>query len=257
MARARSAIAPATLGTLNASVAWTVAAWAKGLDEPPARPSARERAIGPSPTLQPTLRIEGNPIGQSPAALDVALRGAIRTAPTSRSADRLLTWSGSLGEQLFAPDPRTWMAAGWRAFEALCDQLGPTLGTLGWTLSFQPHARHVLSDAKGCREFLARRSGQPFEVALAPATMLELSMLPRLEDHLVRMFEALGPVAALVVLEDVQMDADEDGLPRRTALGGGRLPRDLVLSLLREHVPERTPVMLRQERLPEQLAWLT
>jgi len=184
------------------------------------------------------------------------MRLAVDAAEPARQADRLLAWSGTLGEQLFAPDPRTWMAAGWKAFEALCDHLGPSLRTLGWTLCFQPHARHVLSDAKGCREFLARRSGQPFAVALAPATMLERSMLPRLEDHLVRLFEALGPAAALVLLEDVQPDTDEDGLPRRTTLGGGRLPRELVLSLLREHVPASTPVMVREEKLTEQLAWL-
>lgn len=206
--------------------------------------------------LPPALWIEGNPIGLPQAALDRAIRGAVGRVAMSGGADRLLAWSGTLADQLFAADPRTWMAGGWRAFEALCDHLRPTLESLGWTLCLQPHARHVLSDAKGCREFLARRPGQPFAIALSPATMLERSMLPMMEDHLVRMFESLGPVAKVVVLEDIKPEADGDQLPQRTSLGAGCLPHDLVLGLLRRHVPSTTPVVLRPERLTEQLAWL-
>lgn len=195
-----------------------------------------------------TIRIHANPLqlaAQSADDLFSAATAAWRSVIQPGRALRLLSWSGTLAPSLFQADPRTWMAPGRQALDALCDRIGPILLQRRWTLCFQPHARHVLSDVRSCREFLAQRIGQPFELALSPATMLERSMLPAIDDHLERLFEGLGPSAALIILEDVLEEADENGLPRRDDYGRGLLPRALVAELLRRHVPADVPVVAR------------
>jgi len=110
---------------------------------------------------------------------------------------RLVAWSGTLAEGLFDADPRTWMAPGHDAFAAFCDAIVDPLRAHGVRLCFRPHARHVLSDVPSSVSFLRERAAAPFEVALAPATMLTPSMLDMLDDHLRRMFETLGGEAAM------------------------------------------------------------
>lgn len=176
----------------------------------------------------------------------------------SASRPRLLSWSGTLAGGLFDQDPRNWTAPGRRAFDAFCDRVRPAFERHGWTLCFRPHARHVLSDVKGCRDFLARRTGQSFEIALAPASMLEASMLERIDDHLERFFAGLGSVAAMVILEDVRpaQPADDDRPLERVALGEGIFSATRLRSLLREHVSPETPVVLRGATLEAQRRWL-
>ena len=170
-------------------------------------------------------------------------------------APRLLCWSGSLAEDAFSPHPANWMRPGRAALDAFVARSAAAMEARGVALCLRPHARQVLSDAQGCLRFLTDHAGLPVQVALAPADMLTVDMLPELAEHLQRMFTALGPRAAVVLLEDVR-PATEGDLTDRMPLGQGLFPRELVHALLRDHVPPETPVVIRPRGLPEQLAWL-
>ena len=170
-------------------------------------------------------------------------------------APRLLCWSGSLAEEPFAVHPANWMRPGRAALDALVTQAAPALEARGLSLCLRPHARHVLSDAQGCLRFLTDHAGLPLGVALAPADMLTQDMLPELPEHLNRIFTAMGPRAAVVLLQDVQA-ADDEATRAPVPLGQGVLPRDLVLDLIGQHVPTTTPVVIGPESIAEQLGWL-
>lgn len=196
-------------------------------------------------------RLDANPLREDPArepwAFDPSLPG-----------DVILSWSGSLGDHLFTPHPATWLRPGQEAFAAFCDQVRPAFEREGRTLCIHPHARHALSDVQGCVAFLRAREGQPFGVALAPASMLTMSMLDTVEDHLTRAFETLGLLATMVILEDVRpapTERDEDAL-EHVSLGEGVLPAATIRRLLDAHVPETTPVVIRAGALDRQRQWL-
>lgn len=169
---------------------------------------------------------------------------------------KVLSWSGSLGEALFDAHPATWLRPGHEALARFCDEVAPQLEEAGTRLCFRPHARHVLSDPQSCLNFLRERAGQPFEIALSPAGFLEESMLDRVEDHMARAFEALGPCATMVLLHDVRVGSEENAL-QSVPLGQGALPRDLVQQLLKAHLPTSTPIVLTEGgSLEEQRTWL-
>lgn len=174
----------------------------------------------------------------------------------------VLAWSGTPSDDLFERDPRAWTKPGRDAFARFCDEVVPQLTRHQRSLCFRPHARHVLNDAPSCLTFLRERAGQPFAIALDPVAMLEPSMVDRVDEHLERQFESLGPRCAMVILSDVQVAKaeEDDSRCEPIALGSGLLPRDRVLALLREHVPDATPIVIdgRQggKAIREQLAWL-
>ena len=159
---------------------------------------------------------------------------------------RIVSWSGTLATDLFEDEPRTWMRAGQERFKSFLDDVAPALRTHGRTLGFRPHHRHVLGDVHASVRLLRERAADPFEVLLSPADLLAPSMLATVEDHLVRMFAHLGPVAAAVLLGDARggPETAESGLLEPCPLGEGVLPTTLVGQLLREHVPPQTPVIL-------------
>ncbi|MFM7260146.1 MAG: hypothetical protein ACKO3W_06030 [bacterium] len=159
---------------------------------------------------------------------------------------RLVSWSGTLADEPFADDPRTWMRAGQERFAGFLDEVAPALLHHRRTLCFRPHHRHVLSDVHSSVKMLRDRAGGPFEVLLSPADMLAPSMLRDAEDHLARMFAHLGPVAAGVLLADVAESPEtaENGLFSAVPFGQGRLPAPLVARLLADCVPPETPVIL-------------
>jgi len=197
------------------------------------------------------FRIGGNPLDtrddQEPWAFDPSLPGSL-----------VFSWSGTLASEPFAADPRNWSRPGQEAFAAFCDQVLPAMEREERTLCVQPHARHALSDVQGTVNFLRRRAGQPIGVAFAPASLMTGSMLSEIDDHLVRAFETVGPLATVVVLEDVRpapTDEDDDTV-ETVGLGEGLLPRALVRRLLDEHVPSSTPVVIRSGGIDRQLAWL-
>lgn len=192
--------------------------------------------------------VGGNPL--DPAAnwlLDVDL-----------PSQRIVSWSGSLSEEgLFASHPPNWLRAGREAFNAFCREIAPQLTRHKRTLCFQPHSRHVLSDAPSCLNLLREHDGGPFEIALSPATMLEPAMVNDIEDHLRRMFEGLGSRCAILMLEDVAVhEADGESWCEAVPLGDGVLPGPLVRSLIESTVPAEVPVVITAAKMAQQLEWL-
>ena len=175
-------------------------------------------------------------------------------ADVDQVSPRLLMYSGTLSSTLFGEDPRTWLKPGRAALDAFAARVLPTLQTTKRTICFRPHARHVLSDPQGTLRFLLDHDQQPFEIALSPADMLAPDMLGTIDDHLRRMFESLAPRAAMIFLNDIRLNAA--GQARSVALGDGILPQELVLSLIREHVPATTPLVVTPQKLDQQLKWL-
>ena len=167
--------------------------------------------------------------------------------------ERIVAWSGTMSDELFGDDPRTWMPAGQEAFRQFCDSAAPTLLLRGRRLAFRPHARHVLSDVQSSLTFLRTRAGQPFEILLAPADLLTPALLADAEDHLTRAFEALGPRASGVLLQDAVVEGDR---LRPVPLGEGLLPAAPLRALLDRCVPADTPIILSPARLDAQLRWL-
>jgi len=173
--------------------------------------------------------IEGNPLDPD-FLLELELPGS-----------RAILWSGSLGESLFADEPRNWMPAGRAALAAFCDGAARPLALAGKLMCFRPHHRHVLSDVQGSLSFLRERQGQPFGIALSPADLLTPDMLKDADDHLARAIGSLGHLADAVMVEDVR--PGPDGL-ERVPFGEGVLPVGRYASLIREHVPAATPLVL-------------
>ncbi|MGA1224201.1 MAG: hypothetical protein ACO31E_06505 [Phycisphaerales bacterium] len=160
---------------------------------------------------------------------------------------RIVGYSGTLGDSLFADEPRTWMRPGHERFAAFLDEIVPALRDHGRTLCIRPHHRHEIGDVHAAVKMLRDRAGAPVEVLLSPADLLAPSMLGQLDEHLERMFAHLGPVAAGVLIADVaEADAgDGEGLLETRPIGEGVLPTDLLARLLVAHVPATTPVILR------------
>lgn len=173
-------------------------------------------------------------------------------------ARRIVSYSGTLADEPFGDDPRTWMRSGHERLKAFLDEIEPALRHHGRTLCLRPHHRHVVGDVHSSVKLLRERAGSPIEVLLSPADLIAPSMLAQAEDHLTRSFAHLGPAAAGVLLFDLVRTAEteESGLLDACPLGGGLLPVEFMARLLREHVPEETPVILLPGRLAEQRALL-
>lgn len=169
--------------------------------------------------------------------------------------ERVVAWSGTLGDDLFASHPRTWMAPGHEALAEFCDQLHNQLSENHRVLCFRPHSRHVLSDIQSTLTFALERHDEPFEFALDPTALLEPSMLDAIDDHLTRIIDTLGGRCAMVMLSDAQVSADGQSI-EHVPLGEGELPRDLTRQLLDSCVPEQTPIVIRPEQLEAQRQWL-
>ncbi len=186
--------------------------------------------------------IRANPLGEQ-WLLDVESPG-----------DRVVSWSGTLGDDLFDSHPATWLGPGHTALAKFCDELTPQLERHGKVICFQPHARHVLNDPHSSTTFLEHREGQPFEIALAPMALLEATMLDTIAEHLERTFERLGGVCSLLMLSDVQQD---DEHLKAVPLGQGIVPREFLLGLIDRYVPAETPIVLQPGELDSQLRWLS
>ncbi len=183
--------------------------------------------------------VEGNPLAEPDAAAWAERAVAAAAGVPGR---RVVAWSGTLASKgLFERDPRTWMRPGHEALRSFCDSVRGALLHSGTRLALRPHARHVLSDPASCQRFLDETPGGPFELALAPASLLEPALLDAAEDHLERAFSLLAGRAALILLHDVSVRGD-DLVP--VPLGEGVLPPDAMQRLVAAHVPEQTPVVL-------------
>lgn len=182
----------------------------------------------------------------------------------------VMSWSGTLGDSLFAGTPSNWMR-GPVALNALCDELSPQLVRHGKRLVLVPHARHVLSDARSALTWWCERvitgedpnivrhspvGPRPFGLALNLSAMLEPSMISDVEDHMQSLLASFGPRIDALILQDAIPDpinADEL-LP--CTLGTGVLPQKVVLKLIELHVPKTTPILLQGASLNHSLTWL-
>lgn len=117
-------------------------------------------------------------------------------------------WTGWLGErsgEAWEPEIRHMLpgAAGERA--AVVERL---LGVEERPM-VRPHARHLVSDVPGTLSLL--RAEPRLRLVLEPAVLLEPSMLGAVEDHVMRMVDALLPMAAGLVLSNVRVAESEWG----------------------------------------------
>ena len=181
--------------------------------------------------------------------------------PVDLPGDRLVAWSGGLGETLFADEPRTWMGEGHQRFERLCDEIREPLRDAGGRLCIRPHARHVLSDPQGTLDFLRRREDEPFGLALSPADLLLPHMLDAAEDHFERILEFMVPRCDLLIVADAAPDAsepdasDQAGGMRPCRLGEGVLPAERLMRAIDEGLPEEAWVVVPPADLPTMTAW--
>ena len=173
--------------------------------------------------------------------------------------DLLVAWSGTLADELFGDDPRTWMSVGHEKFESFCDAIREPLSASGNRLCFRPHARHVLSDPQGTLDFLRRREGEPFGLALAPVDLLLPSMLADAEDHFIRILESMVPRADLLLLTDAAAaangDPEDDESMVATPLGDGVLPAELIMDAINTRLPASTPVVVAARDLSTVTSW--
>ena len=212
--------------------------------ETPAHAGLVETLRAP-PSVEAVI-VDGNPLAD---------RARVTAAVAAAPAPRVVMWSGTLGGNLFDAHPPNWLAPGRAALDRFCADLAPAARAAGKTVCFRPHCRHVLSDAPSFLAFLRDHAGEPVDIALCPGSMFEPSMLDAVEDHLERLFEMLGPKAAICFLNDVVPDP-ASGLCRPVPLGRGVLPPGCVRDLVDRFVPPQTPIVLLPEAIDEQRAWL-
>lgn len=154
------------------------------------RESPRGRVIGAA--------LGVNPLAHAPAEI----AHTVEQAP----GDLVLLHAGWVGTDHAARDIRNWGSAAWTALETLVDHLEASLDR-DWSAKrvlLRPHARGVLSDTQRCMKLFFERGRQRVGLALEPCALLEAGMLPKVEDHLTRSFQSLGPLAGAVVLGNLR-----------------------------------------------------
>jgi hypothetical protein len=161
----------------------------------------------------------------------------------ANSAPRIIAWSGSMADALFARSPLTWMPTGRAAFESACARLRDAAARSGATILLRPHARHALSDAPSSRRWADTWRSQHMGLLFDPASLFEPAMLPDAADHLPRLFEALGPACDAILLASAQADPDADAPTRLVPLGEGALDPAQLAALAAQWAPEHTPVI--------------
>jgi len=151
-------------------------------------------------------------------------------------------WSGWVGEQPFASDPRTWMPEGRRAFRAAIETLASEASAAERRIIFIPHVCHAVSDIPTCLTLAKDFPDGAFGFALSPGTMIDEFMSRNTDDHVQRLFESLGAACAAVLLPAPDMfmrlgDLDSpDGAPRFADLLDAHVPRDTPAVAVRADV---------------------
>lgn len=190
------------------------------------------------------------------------LAGAMPTLPSRDFAPIVACWSGwypvdALPEHgVYPRDFRTWQPKAWDELQAVLGWLTPQLAREGLSFALRPHARHVLSDAQACMNFLQRFDDERLGVLLDPVATLTAEMLDLAEDHLVRVFEALAahPRVPAIVLTNAEVVELPDRVELRSApVHKGVLDAGLLIDLARTHGGGK-PIVLLEEQLAGQLA---
>lgn len=162
----------------------------------------------------------------------------------------LVAYSGTLADELFGDDPRTWMGAGHAAFKDLCAAVAPALKANDRRLLFRPHARHVLSDPQSCVDFLRKNEASPFGLAVSPCDFFVPGMVEMSADHFGRIEASVLPLAELVFLEDKRPGSSD--LLEPCPLGEGILPRTILANVAAE-----TPIVVASSDAETARAWLS
>lgn len=168
--------------------------------------------------------------------------------------ERIIAWSGTLGDELFADEPRTWMGEGHKRFESFCDDVRDTLRDAGRILCFRPHARHVLSDPQGTLDFLRRREGEPFGLALSPADLILPDMLADAEDHFTRILDSMVPRADFILLSDAHPDETNESMTP-CPLGSGVLPPAAIMDAIGLNLRDDAFVVAAPADVPTTVSW--
>ncbi len=189
---------------------------------------------------------------------DVQQRDPLSWLPPLAHSSRLVMWSGTPAAGLFDRDMRAWMPAARARFESWCDAARTLLEEREARVLFRPHCRHALCDPQRCLEFLLRREGQPFGLALDPVAMLEVDMLPHAEIHLERAFAALAPRSDAVIITNARLTSGaEDQRLEPSPLHEGDLNADVIADLARRFTPGDTPHILLDGEWPQQIEILS
>ena len=146
-----------------------------------------------------------------------------------------------------------WAVDGWQSLEKQVTEARE--GGSG-RLLLRPHHRHVLADAPACRHWLFSREPEPpiCDIALSPTSILVDAMLESHQDHIERLFEFVGESSGVVIVEDFQRS--DTGEVQCIAPGSGLLDGALMGSLIRDHVPAATPVVVHAGSIVEAKSWL-
>ena len=222
-------------------------------------PIAADVDAGPLDAVTPGLRrvrdaagrVVATLAGGNPLAEDWPVPSA------DEIAGDLILWSGTLGPDLSAAHPHTWMGPGRQRLASRVAELVPVVHAAGGRLLLRAHARQVLSDPPSVRAFLADREREGLRrqvgLALEPAALFEASMLgPELPDHLERILAGLGDLTWLLMESDVRRppapaaDAatafDPTGpCPRLVAPGEGEFPAAVLEPLIGRWIDPAVP----------------
>ena len=190
-----------------------------------------------------------NPLQEDPDHL-------IETLAARAAGGVVITWSGSLADELFARDPGAWGGDRLDQLGKLCRDLAPELRRREVRWLLRPHCRHALCDPQRCVSFLRTQiSGgsvrEQIGLALDPAALLEQTMLSASygggatpEDFVSRAIRVLSPVSDWLLLSSVRTapagqepDFDSPALPDRCPLGEGVLDLDRLGEDLRSVAP--------------------
>jgi hypothetical protein len=176
---------------------------------------------------------ELNPLAHEPDDLADALCAAA-------AGGRVITWSGTLADELFARDPSVWSGEGMDALGRLCRAVAPKLKAAGVRWLLRPHCRHVLCDTQRTVNFLrgqisAHSLRESVGLALDPCGLLESSMLSASggggatpSDFIGSAIRTLGPVSDALLLSGLlapEQRSDEEfenvPLPERCSIDDG------------------------------------
>lgn len=190
-----------------------------------------------------------NPLAHEPDDLADALCAAA-------NGGRVVTWSGTFADDLFARDPAVWSGEGMEALGRVCRAVAPKLKAAGVRWLLRPHCRHVLCDTQRTVKFLRSQIGaasvrESIGIALDPVAMLESSMLSASggggatpSDFIGRAIRTLGPVSDILLLSSVlapEAGSDEDyeriPLPERCPLDEGIIDAADQFSAMRTVLP--------------------
>ncbi len=215
------------------------------------------------PPVGMTLLARGHAL--EPGFLDDLRDDLDLQARRGAGAHACVVWSGTLGDDLFDADPRTWGPRGRSAWADRLSELLALARDRKVQLWVRPHARHVVSDAPTIDRMLADHAGDvahqdaPLRVLSDPASMFTRSMLAYSEDHWERMLSATRRWAGInacagVILANVrEIDApstaeaspvDEGPALASAPLYDGLIPSAVVRTITPSLLPSGVPIVI-------------